>query len=107
MASHAERAATLARAVEASIEGDSSVVAELYTDNVEGSAPALNVSSAAELAVELEDREDAFCDEATLLEQMLLLSGDDDADRVRAARARVRAARGPWGPRRARPGGMS
>jgi ketosteroid isomerase-like protein len=60
MASNAERAATLVRAVEASIEGDSSVIAELYTDDVTGWAPALRVSSAAELAVELEDREEAF-----------------------------------------------
>ena len=62
MASNAQRAATLVRALEANIAGDSSVIAELYTDDVKGWAPALNVSSAAELAVELEDREDAFSD---------------------------------------------
>jgi len=62
MASNAERAATLVRALEASIVGDSTVIAELYTDDVKGWAPALTVSSAAELAVELEDRDGAFSD---------------------------------------------
>ena len=62
MASNAERAATLVRALEASIVGDSTVIAELYTDDVKGWAPALAVSSAAELAVELEDRDGAFTD---------------------------------------------
>jgi hypothetical protein len=62
MANNAERAATLIRALEASVIGDSSVVAELFTDDVRGWAPAMSVSSAAELAVELEDREDAFSD---------------------------------------------
>ena len=62
MASNAERAATLVRALEASIVGDSTVIAELYTDDVKGWAPALSVSSAAELAVEFEDRDGAFSD---------------------------------------------
>jgi ketosteroid isomerase-like protein len=62
MASNAERAATLVRALEASIVGDSTVIAELYTDDVKGWAPALTVSSAAELAVEFEDRDGAFSD---------------------------------------------
>ena len=62
MASNAERAATLVRALEASIVGDSTVIAELYTDDVRGWAPALTVSSAAELAVEFEDRDGAFSD---------------------------------------------
>jgi ketosteroid isomerase-like protein len=62
MASDAERAAILVRSLEASIAGDSSVVAELYTDDVTGIAPALTVTSAAELAVELEDRDGAFSD---------------------------------------------
>ncbi len=57
-----ERAATLVRALEASVTGDSSVVAEIFTDDVRGRAPALSVSSAAELAVELEDRGAAFSD---------------------------------------------
>ena len=58
MASNAERAATLVRALEASVVGDSTVVADLDTDDVRGWAPAFTVSSAAELAVELEDRSD-------------------------------------------------
>jgi hypothetical protein len=62
MASNAERAATLVRALEASIVGDSGVIGELYTDDVKGWAPALTVSSAAELAVEFEDRDGAFSD---------------------------------------------
>lgn len=62
MASNGERSATLVRALEASIEGDSGVIAEIYTDDVKGWAPGLAVSSAAELAVEFEDREDAFSD---------------------------------------------
>jgi len=62
MANNVERAATLIRALEASVTGDSSVVKELFTDDVRGWAPAMAVSSAAELAVELEDRDDAFSD---------------------------------------------
>jgi ketosteroid isomerase-like protein len=62
MASNADRAAVLVRALEASVEGDSSVIADLYTDDVRGWTPALSVSSAAELAVEFEDREEAFSD---------------------------------------------
>jgi hypothetical protein len=62
MATNAERAATLVRALEASITGDSSHVAELYVDDVKGWAPAMSVSNAAELAVELEDGDGAFSD---------------------------------------------
>jgi ketosteroid isomerase-like protein len=62
MASNAERAKTVGRALEANLRGDSTVVAELYTDDVKGWAPGLDVSSAAALAVELEDREEAFSD---------------------------------------------
>lgn len=62
MASNADRAATLVRALEASIVGDTSVVTELYTDDVKGWAPAISVSSAAELTAELEDRTGAFSD---------------------------------------------
>jgi ketosteroid isomerase-like protein len=62
MASNAQRAATLVRALEASVTGDSTVVADLYTDDVRGWAPAMSVSSAAALAVELEDRDEAFSD---------------------------------------------
>ncbi len=62
MATGAERTATLVRALEASVTGNSSVIAELYVDDVKGRAPALSVSSAAELAVEFEDRDGAFSD---------------------------------------------
>ncbi len=62
MSTNAERAATLVRALEASVVGDSTVIADLYTDDVRGWAPALTVSSAAELAVEFEDRDGAFSD---------------------------------------------
>ncbi len=60
--SNAARAAALVRGIEASIVGDSSVVAELYTDDVDGMSHALRVTSAVELAVEFEDRDDAFSD---------------------------------------------
>ena len=62
MANNVERAAPLIRALEASVTGDSSVVAELFTDDVRGWAPAVSVSSAAELAGELEDRDESFSD---------------------------------------------
>jgi ketosteroid isomerase-like protein len=60
--SNARRAAVLVRALEASIVGDSQLVKDVYTADVKGWSPALHVSSAAELAVELEDRETAFTD---------------------------------------------
>ncbi|MET0919888.1 MAG: nuclear transport factor 2 family protein [Acidimicrobiia bacterium] len=62
MPSNEARAAALVRSIEASIVGDSSVVAELYTDDVDGVSHAVHVTSAVELAVELEDRDDAFSD---------------------------------------------
>jgi len=62
MTSNAARAATLVRALSASIEGDSAVIGELYTDDVTAWAPALSAASAAELAVEFERRDTAFSD---------------------------------------------
>lgn len=56
------RALRLERAVRASILGDSSVVDELYTADVRGWSPRLEVSSAAELAFELELHDSAFSD---------------------------------------------
>ncbi|HMF82937.1 MAG TPA: ester cyclase [Acidimicrobiia bacterium] len=50
------------QAIEASVSGDSRVVRELYADDVQGWSPVMTVSSAAELAVELEDRQEAFSD---------------------------------------------
>jgi ketosteroid isomerase-like protein len=57
-----ERAAVLVRALRASIAGDASAIPALYTDDVKAWAPAMAVSSARELAAELERREDAFSD---------------------------------------------
>jgi ketosteroid isomerase-like protein len=65
MTSNAARAATLVRALSASIEGDSAVIGELYTDDVTAWAPALSAASAAsaaELAAEFERRDTAFSD---------------------------------------------
>jgi len=56
------RAQRLVRAVEASVTGASNAIADLYTDDVQGWSPAGTISSAAELAVEFEDRDDAFSD---------------------------------------------
>jgi ketosteroid isomerase-like protein len=44
----------------ATVEGDTSAVPDLYTDDVKGWAPASSVGSAAELAAELTRRDDAF-----------------------------------------------
>ncbi len=60
MTINAERVATLIRALDARIAGDSTHVADLYVDDVHGRAPAMLFSSAAELAVEVEDRDGAF-----------------------------------------------
>jgi ketosteroid isomerase-like protein len=62
MGSSADRAAVLVQAIEATVTGDSRVVRDLYTDDVQGWSPVMTVSSAAELAVELEDRQEAFTD---------------------------------------------
>jgi ketosteroid isomerase-like protein len=62
MATNAERAAVLVRALEAGIVGDTSVIPELYTDDVKGWAPALAVGSADELAAAFDHRESAFSD---------------------------------------------
>lgn len=71
MTSNEARADLLSRALRASIDGDVSAVGELYTDDVKTWAPAMATSSAAELAAELQRREDAFSDielEATPLD---------------------------------------
>jgi ketosteroid isomerase-like protein len=62
MASNAERTAMLVRGIEASVAGDSSVIADLYTTDVIAWSPAMSVSSAAELAGEFEDRAGVFSD---------------------------------------------
>ncbi len=58
----ADRAAHLVRAIEATVSGDASSASELFTEQVVGWSPPVRVSSREELAVELEDREDAFTD---------------------------------------------
>ena len=77
MASNSHGAAVLARAIQASIEGDSSVIAEIYSDDVQGWSPALTISSTAELAVEFEDRDEALSD--ITLDFTALDVGDDRA----------------------------
>lgn len=62
MVSQAERTAVLVRGIEASVAGDSSVIADLYTTDVTAWSPSMSVSSAAELAGEFEDRAGAFTD---------------------------------------------
>ena len=77
MGSSADRAAVLVQAIEATVTGDSRVVRELYADDVQGWSPVMTVSSAAELAVELEDRQEAFTD--IELDVTPLDVGDDQA----------------------------
>jgi ketosteroid isomerase-like protein len=77
MGSSADRAAALVQAIEATVTGDSRVVRELYADDVKGWSPTMTVTSAAELAVELEDRQDAFSD--IELDVTPLDVGDDQA----------------------------
>jgi ketosteroid isomerase-like protein len=62
MTSNAARATTLMRALRAGLEGDSTMIRELYTEDVKAWTPALSASSAAELAAQFERRDDAFSD---------------------------------------------
>jgi ketosteroid isomerase-like protein len=62
MTTNEARAATLVRALRATIEGDSRAVKDLYTADVKAWAPALSASSAAELAAEFDRRDDTFSD---------------------------------------------
>ena len=62
MMSNAARADVLARALRASVEGDVSAIADLYTDDVKAWAPARSASSAAELAQQFVARDEAFSD---------------------------------------------
>ena len=77
MGSSADRAAALVQAIEATVSGDSRVVGELYADDVQGWSPIMTVTSAAQLAVELEDRQEAFSD--IELDVTPLDVGDDQA----------------------------
>ena len=62
MTTNAARAATLERALRASLEGDSSAIPGLYTDDVKAWAPAMSVASASELIAEFDKRDEAFSD---------------------------------------------
>jgi hypothetical protein len=55
-----DRAGVLVRAVEATVSGETSAVGELFTADVVAWSPVVSVSSREELAVELEDQDDAF-----------------------------------------------
>lgn len=61
-ASRPAHAETLERALRAGLAHDTKAVADLCTDDVKVWTPALAVSSAQELAAELERRDDAFSD---------------------------------------------
>jgi ketosteroid isomerase-like protein len=56
------RSARVVQAVKATVSGDTSAVTDLFTEDVVALAPSVSVSSLVELAVELEDLEDAFSD---------------------------------------------
>jgi SnoaL-like protein len=60
--SNAARAATLVRALHASIEQDRRALAEIYTDDVRAWTPAMSTASLRELMDEFERRDDAFSD---------------------------------------------
>jgi ketosteroid isomerase-like protein len=62
MTSNASRATALARALQAGLDGDGSVIRDLCTEDVKAWTPALSASSLAELAAELERRDLAFSD---------------------------------------------
>jgi len=62
MTSGTDRAGVLARALRASVDGDASAIADVYTDDVRAWTPALFADSRAELATEFERRDDAFSD---------------------------------------------
>jgi hypothetical protein len=58
-----DRATLVGRAIRATLTGDSSVVATLFSADVHGTLPS-SVTCAAELAVEIEDRSGVFADVA-------------------------------------------
>ena len=76
MTSAAARAATLARALHASIDHDHTA-ADLYTEDVRAWTPAVSTSSLSELMSEFDRRDDAFSD--ILLETSPLEAGGDYA----------------------------
>lgn len=60
MTSNAARATALMKALRARLEGDGSMIRDLYTEDVKAWTPALSASSMTELTTELERRDDAF-----------------------------------------------
>ena len=62
MTSSGDRVDILTRALRARVDGDSSLVGQLCTDDVRAWAPGWSSSSAAELVAELDRRDDAFSD---------------------------------------------
>ena len=62
MTSNAARAAILAEALRAGVDGDAGTISRLCTDDVMGWTPARAVASIDELLTELRRRDDAFSD---------------------------------------------
>ena len=62
MTSNAERATTLMRALRAGIDGDTTTIRDLCTEDVKAWTPALSAGSITELTAELERRDHAFSD---------------------------------------------
>ena len=62
MTPDASRAATLVRALQASIEHDRGAAGQVYTEDVRAWTPALSTASLSELMDEFQRRDDAFSD---------------------------------------------
>jgi ketosteroid isomerase-like protein len=62
MTSNAARAAILAQALRARVDGDRDALTALYTDDVKAWTPAYSAASAIELLAELDRTDDAFSD---------------------------------------------
>jgi ketosteroid isomerase-like protein len=75
MSSNEVRATTLARALRAGVEGDRSVLEEVFTDDVRAWTPGLSTGSRAELVEELDRRDEAFS-EPELVVTPLDVGGD-------------------------------
>jgi hypothetical protein len=62
MTANAVRAAVLARALRAGVQGDRATLQEVFTDDVRAWTPALSTASLGELLDELDRRDDTFSD---------------------------------------------
>jgi ketosteroid isomerase-like protein len=62
MTPNAARATALMQALRAGLDGDTSTIRDLYTEDVKAWTPALSASSVTELVAELERRDQAFSD---------------------------------------------